>query len=108
MPANPFENMLEQRQGVQDATGADRGIPKRLELLPTGRIGHVSEPIPGRGLGGSTPPDRAPAAEVSIGSPIAAFQLSRLQQRWAKAAVARVVQIPVLMQHASFRRHPSM
>ena len=108
MPAKPFENVLEQRQGVEDATGANRGIPKRLELLPTGRIGDVPEPIPGRGLGGSTPPDRAPAVEVSIGSPIAAFQLSRLQQRWAKDDVARVVEIPIPMQHAPFRLHPSI
>src|SRR5438477_12434125 len=108
MPAEPFENVLEQRQGVEDATGADRGVPKRLELLPTRRIGHVSEPIPGRSLGGSTPPDRVPAVELSIGSPVAAFQLSRLQQRRAKDDVARVVQTPVVMKHAPFRLHPSI
>src|ERR1700682_2059529 len=106
MPSEPFENLLEQRQRVEDAAGADRGIPKRLELLPTGGIGDVPEPIPGRGLGGSSLPDGAPAIELSVGSPVAALQLNRLQACRAKDDVARVVEVPVAVEQASLCLHP--
>ena len=101
------EDPLEERQGPAHAAGADEEVPDGLALLPPDGVGGVAQRAEKVGLRGRAPQDRAPAVEVAIGAPVALFELPRAHLGGAEDGVASVIEVPVAVQEAPLRLHPS-
>jgi disulfide oxidoreductase YuzD len=101
------EDPLEERQGPAHAAGADEEVPDGLALLPPDGVGGVAQRAEKVGLRGRAPQDRAPAVEVAIGAPVALFELPRAHVGGAEDGVASVIEVPVAVQEAPLRLHPS-
>jgi hypothetical protein len=81
---------------------ADDQVPERLEFLPSRRVPHVAQAAGPGVLRKRSAENGAPAIEVLIGLPVSVLEFLRRQTLRLKDGVPRVVQVPVVVQDASF------
>ena len=83
-------------------------VPQGLHLLPAGRVGEVAQAVAGRLFGPGRAHDRRPAVELAVGAAVARLELRGRHARGAKDRVSRIVQIPLVVQHAALGAQPTV